>query len=189
MHSKIKFLNKLLKLAQLSSFIWIAVFFSLGTNVFSEYNIGLHKFSIGGGVLDSAAYFVDIDFNILRTLAIHGGYTFSDRPSGKEVSERLGNYGNTKDGEGSYFSTFDLGIQKIFLKKWMILGGFSVGSRDYYQRYLDRRFRADHYYLVTKSKTIMAFDTGLTYRASDIFSVFLRHNDSVGTGIGIKLCF
>ncbi len=164
---------------------------SLSVNLFSENYANSPDFSIGLGTSDSSAFFIECDYKTTgkKTWLIHGGITGTSKPSGKKVPEQLWNYGKTKTNSGSYFTTYDIGIQKILLERFMVLFGVSIGTKEYFERYQDRRFRGGHYYLITNKESLIAFDTALTFWMSNHSAFFIRYNPIIGGGVGIKIGF
>lgn len=96
--------------------------------------------------------------------------------TGKEVENRKANYGQTKTGTGSQYTTVDFGIGHAIKPGMRVIFTATLGKKDNYTNYSDRRFSEDGYHMIDSTKNIFGAGIILQYDLSKSF----------GLGIGVN---
>lgn len=80
-------------------------------------------------------------------------------------------------------------MYSCIMKKLTIGGDISVGTNKQFTNYIDRRFKNDHYHLITKKETV--FGAGITfgYFVRQNVELYAGLNSNRGPGIGVRFWF
>lgn len=96
--------------------------------------------------------------------------------TGKEVENRKTNYGLTKTGTGSQYTTVDFGMGYTVDSDMRVILTAAIGKKDNYTNYSDKRFSEGGYHMVDSTKNIFGAGIILQYDLSKSF----------GLGVGIN---
>jgi hypothetical protein len=146
--------------------------------------------ALGAGITTSSSYCIEGSYITDNSVSFHLGYstTWSDA-KGKKVNAQLWNYGRTVDGQGEFFSSFDLGMGYIIKKSIWLSGEISIGNKSHYIQYLDHRFTGDHYYMIDNDESLFGYGGTMGFFLRDNVVILFRVNTLHKIGIGVRYVF
>lgn len=131
--------------------------------------------------------------NLIHSTA-HASYLIgaSIQPSdatGSEVDTRKSNYGTTKTGSGSKYTTLDLGFGKPITEKSRVLIIATVGQKESYTNYSDNRFTGGGYHMIDNTKAIGGGGILFQYDITKNFGLGLGANTIHGISATVHFGF
>jgi len=153
----------------------------------------------GGSISFSSsnAYGINVFFDVGNDIYYFG---YSEQLAGQKntaVGERKKTYGTTQTGTGSFFWLMDFGFCRQFDETYSprlipvkIQSEISIGSRNSFTNYSDKRFTDSGYSLINESKTIIGAGINVGYKLEDnIIEPYLGFHTIKKLTFGIRLHF
>lgn len=152
----------------------------------------------GGSISFSSsnAYGINVFFNVGNDIYYLG---YSEQLSGQKktaVGERKKTYGTTQTGTGSFFWLIDFGFCRQFDETYSprlipvkIQSEISIGSRNCFTNYSDKRFTDNGYSLINDSKAIIGAGINFGYKFENIIEPFLGFHTIKKLTFGIRIHF
>jgi|WetSurSiteA1Bulk_404760.scaffolds.fasta_scaffold23824_2 hypothetical protein len=145
------------------------------------------------GLSFSASIDKALGFNVFYSKKSNSFFLgFSEQLSDKKntvVKERKWNYGLTPIGSGEYYWTIDFGYSRKIKKRLNLQPEISLGSRNYYTNYSDKRFKDGGYTLITSSEAIIGLGLNAGIFFQKIFEPFLGYHTIKKLNFGIRIHF
>lgn len=113
----------------------------------------------------------------------------SSDAKGKEVSEKKPNYGQTIDGTGDYFTSYDLGLGYYITPQITIAGEISLCQREFFINYIDNRFTDGGYHMIDKSESLFGFGLNAGYIFSSKLGILIGYNTIRKLSLGMTFDF
>ena len=104
---------------------------------------------------------------------------------GEEVTEQKPNYGQTIEGGGDYFTSYDLSVGYYVTQKMTLSGEISIAEKRYYTNYIDNRFTDGGYHMIDKSETLFGFGLSAGYIFYSGFGLLAGYNSIREFSLGI----
>jgi hypothetical protein len=146
-------------------------------------------FGLGADVYFSKSFALDLHYKRNQNLFHLGFYRQYNGQKGATKTERLSNYGLTTAGSGSFYAGVNLGYTRLFRDKFGIGATVSLGSVNYFQNFVDRRFTSGYYNLVYRKESAVGFGGNLRYFFTETTSGVVGYNTRLGGQVGIAFTF
>ncbi len=119
-------------------------------------------------------------------------FGFSQQFNGQKntvVRERKNTYGTTPMGDGNYYWLLDFGYSRTFIEKLIIQPEISVGGKNFFTNYSDKRFKDNGYSLIGNSKVIAGIGLNLGYKINDFIEPYCGYHTTKKITFGIRIHF
>jgi hypothetical protein len=129
--------------------------------------------------------------NLFYTKNMHGFYLgFSNQFNGQKktvVRERKDTYGLTPIGDGEFYWLIDLGYSRSFSKVIVIQPEVSIGGKNYFTNYKDRRFKDNGYTLINHSEKVAGVGINMGYIVNSFIEPYIGFHTMKKLTFGIRI--
>jgi len=119
-------------------------------------------------------------------------FGFSQQFNGQKntvVKERKKTYGTTPIGDGNYYWLLDFGYSRTLVDKIIIQPEISVGGKNFFTNYSDKRFKDNGYSLIDNSEAIAGIGLNLGYKINDLIEPYCGYHTIKKITFGIRIHF